>query len=94
MNKFKELREWLNLALTIVGGILIYVANMKLDNQRLTINAETAEKYQTKAEAQSFQAMTNAKLDSISADLQTIRVDLARMQGRDSARPPKLTDQH
>jgi hypothetical protein len=88
MNKFKELREWANLFLTIAGPIfiawLIWSVNTKLDNQRLNIESKAAETYVSKQWYEADRAETNKRLDTISADISTIKIDLATMKGRNS----------
>lgn len=87
-DKFKELREWLNLLLTILGPVfiawLIWSVNQKLDNQRMSIEASTAEKYVSKQWYEADRSDTNKRLDAISADISTIKIDIATMKGRAS----------
>lgn len=87
-NKFKELREWLNLAFTFLGPViiasLIWAVNQKLDNQRMSIEASASEKYVSKIGYESDRSDTNKRLDVISADIGTIKIDIATMKGRQS----------
>lgn len=87
-DKFKEMREWLNLGGTLLGpiiiGSLLWAVNTKLDNQRMTIQAEAAKTYVTKEAYDADRNETNKRLDMISADISTIKIDIATMKGRQS----------
>lgn len=89
MNKSKEIREWINLAVTIIGPAvlawLIWSMDSKLDNQRLSIEAKANERFVAKEAYESDRTETNRRLDIISSDLSTIKIDIATMKGRDSA---------
>lgn len=82
--KYKELREWVNLLVTILIPILVWMINTKLDNQRMAIEATAAKTYVSKEWYDSDRSETNKRLDGISADISTIKIDIATMKGRQS----------
>jgi len=57
----------------------------KLDNQRLSIESRANDTFVSKQNYDSDRNETNKRLDQISADVSSIKIDIATMKGRDSA---------
>lgn len=84
--KVKEAREWVNLAVTIVGPMviawLLWSMNSRLQVERLEIQKESDSKYQTLSDADRFQTLTNNKLDKLADGMSAVRDDVATIKGQ------------
>jgi hypothetical protein len=85
MNKnerIKEIREWLTFVFTIITFVAAPIGLMVLKNQRLEIESAADAKYETKADAATFEAATNSKLDKISDAAEATRQDVAAIKAQ------------
>lgn len=93
MNKLKELREWLNLILTLACGVIVFmlkqefkIAAMESDGhsrERVeAIRNYVQEGYVSKVSFESVQNETNRRLERIDENVSRLQQDFARISGR------------
>lgn len=87
--KYKEVREWANLVVTIMMAIGLYVLNLRLENLHQAITIESDSKYVTKNLFQMAFEDNNKHLDKIDDRLTGLQLDYARQNGRNTQTQPQ-----